>query len=180
MNVLVAYGSKYGATSEIAEKITEVLNTSGVNASVFPASHVDDVTPYDAVVLGSAVYAGHWTKEAVTFLEVHEKALSKRPVYFFSSGPTGEGDPIEKMHGWRFPEAQQAIADRIQPRDVTLFKGKIDLQTMNFGERLIVRAIGAPAGDFRDWDAITAWAQKIVTTLQPLQPPNTVAARLTV
>jgi menaquinone-dependent protoporphyrinogen oxidase len=179
MNVLVAYGSKYGATAEIAEEIAETLSALGVNASVFPASHVNDLTPYDAVVLGSAVYAGHWTKEAVTFLETFEKDMTKVPIWFFSSGPTGEGDPIEKMHGWRFPDAQQAIADRIQPRDVTLFKGKIDLQTMNFGERLIVRAIGAPAGDFRNWDAIAAWAAKIATVLSPVRQPHTVAARQT-
>jgi menaquinone-dependent protoporphyrinogen oxidase len=160
-------------------KKAEKLNALGVSASVFPASHVNDVTPYDAVVLGSAVYAGHWMKETVHFLEIFEKDMTKRPVWFFSSGPTGEGDPIEKMRGWRFPEAQQAIADRIQPRDVTLFHGKIDLQTMNFGERLVVRALGAPVGDFRDWSAIDDWAAKLATGLQPVRQPQTVAARQT-
>ncbi len=169
MNVLVAYGSKCGATAEIAEKIAEVLRETGNKASAIPASHISNLALYDAVVLGSAVYTGHWTKEAVTFLETHEKALAKRPVWFFSSGPTGTGNPIERMHGWRFPEAQQAIADRIRPRDITLFHGKLDLQNMHFAERLMVRALGAPIGDFRDWNTITAWAKNIATTLQPLE-----------
>jgi menaquinone-dependent protoporphyrinogen oxidase len=174
-HVLVAYGSKYGSTSEIAEKIAEDLRTASLQVSVLPASCVSDLTPFDAVVLGSAVYAGHWTKEAVSFLETHEKALAKRPVWFFSSGPTGTSDPVERMHGWRFPEAQQAIADRIQPQATVLFHGKIDLSTMNFGEKLIVRALGAPIGDFRDWNAITAFAHHIEANLQPLQPPKPVA-----
>lgn len=165
MNVLVAYGSKYGATAEIAEKIGLKLKASGLKTHVFPASHVKDLTPYDAVILGSAVYAGHWMPEAAHFLETHEQGLKKRLVWFFSSGPTGEGDPIEKLHGWRFPAAQQAIADRIQARDTMLFHGKIDLPSMHFGERLVVRAIGASVGDFRDWNKIADWTAKIATNL---------------
>jgi menaquinone-dependent protoporphyrinogen oxidase len=169
MNILVAYGSKYGATAEIAARIAEVLCGTGHQAKALPASHVTDLSPYDAVVLGSAVYAGHWTKEAVLFLENHEYALRERPVWFFSSGPTGEGNPVEKMDGWIFPHAQQEIANRIKPRDTVLFHGKIDLQSMHFGERLVIKALGAPVGDFRDWNMITQWAHDIATTLQPLE-----------
>ena len=167
MKVLVAYGSKYGATTEIAERIGTVLRETGFEVSVRSAELAGDVREFDAVILGSAVYAGHWIKEAVEFLETNQEALCTRPVWFFSSGPTGEGDPVERMHGWRFPEPQQAIADRIKPRQITLFHGKIDLNKMHFGERLIIRALGAPVGDFRDWNAITAWARNIATALQP-------------
>jgi menaquinone-dependent protoporphyrinogen oxidase len=176
MKVLVAYGSKYGATTEIAERIGTVLRETGLEVSVRPAESAGDVRGFDAVILGSAVYAGHWIKEAVEFLETNQEALSAHPVWFFSSGPTGNGDPVERMHGWRFPEPQQATADRIKPRGITLFHGKIDLNKMHFGERLIIRALGAPVGDFRDWNAITAWARGIATTLQP--QPVAAGARL--
>jgi menaquinone-dependent protoporphyrinogen oxidase len=168
-NVLVAYGSKSGSTAEIAEKIGEVLGARGLNVSVLPAAQVADLNAYNAVVLGSAVYAGHWMFEAVNFLETHEVPLSTRPVWLFSSGPTGQGDPVERLHGWRFPEAQLDIADRIRPQGMTLFHGKIDIDQLNFGEKLMIRAIGAPTGDFRDWDAITAWAEGIATVLLPLE-----------
>jgi menaquinone-dependent protoporphyrinogen oxidase len=168
-NVLVTYGSRSGSTAEIANKIAEVLRTKGENVTVLPVANVTDLEPYNAVVLGSAVYVGHWMKEAVEFLEKYENALSTRPVWMFSSGPTGPGDPVERMHGWRFPEAQQAIADRIKPRDTVLFHGKIDIHDLNFGEKLMIRALGAPTGDFRDWNAITAWAESIAQVLHPLE-----------
>ncbi|MCC6616104.1 MAG: flavodoxin domain-containing protein [Anaerolineae bacterium] len=164
--VLVAYASKYGATAEIAEHIGRTLRASGVTAEVKPAEQVDDVSAYAAVVLGSAVYAGQWRKEASAFLETNERALAERPVWLFSSGPTGDGNPSEIMHGWRFPEAQQPVADRIQPRDVVFFHGAIDMKKLSFPEKLLVRGIKAPVGDFRNWDSISAWANAMATALR--------------
>jgi menaquinone-dependent protoporphyrinogen oxidase len=168
--ILVAYTSKYGSTTEIAEKIGDVLRQSGLDVTVLPAAQVGDVLPFGAVVLGSGVYAGRWLKEAAAFLEENESALWERPVWLFSSGPTGEGDPVERMHGWRFPENLQPIADRIKPRDITFFGGKIDTDKLHLGDKLIVRAVKAPTGDFRDWRAIEAWANKIVEQLAMPQP----------
>lgn len=166
VQVLVAYATKYGATAEIAEKIGQVLRGAGLRADVLPADRVSDLTPYQAVVLGSAVYAGRWRKEAATFLEANEERLAERQVWLFSSGPTGEGDAVQLMKGWRFPEAQQPIADRIQPRDIALFHGLIDMKKLNLAEKLIIKALKAPVGDFRDWDAITSWAVAIADALK--------------
>ncbi len=126
--VLVAYATKYGATAEIAERIGQTLRTSGIEVDVAPADQAGDPAGYSAVVLGSAVYAGSWRKEAAAYLEANEAALAGRPTWLFSSGPTGEGDAVELMKGWRFPEALQPIADRIQPRDIAFFHGEIDTQ----------------------------------------------------
>ena len=96
-NILVTYASKYGATQEIAEKIGDVLRQAGLQADVLPVDGIRDLTPYQAVILGSAVYIGKWPKEAVAFLQTNEKILADRPVWLFSSGPTGEGDPVELL-----------------------------------------------------------------------------------
>lgn len=164
--ILIAYATKYGSTAGIARKIGDVLQAAGLIVDVQPADAVRDVTPYDAVILGSAVYAGQWRKEAVSLLEKQEQALAERPVWLFSSGPTGEGDPVEQMKGWTFPEAQRPIADRIQPRGIAFFHGDIDMDKLNFGEKLLVKGIRAPTGDFRDWEMITAWAQDVAEALK--------------
>jgi menaquinone-dependent protoporphyrinogen oxidase len=163
--VLVAYATKYGATAEIAEKVGQVLREAGLQADVVPAEQAGEPAGYDAVVLGSAVYAGQWRKPAAAFLEAQQSALAERPVWLFSSGPLGEGDPVELMNGWRFPEAQQPIANRIQPRDIAFFHGALNMKELNLGEKLIVKALKAPEGDFRDWDAIAAWAEGIAAAL---------------
>ncbi|HVO72318.1 MAG TPA: flavodoxin domain-containing protein [Aggregatilineaceae bacterium] len=164
-SILITYATKYGATAGIAEKIAEIVRGAGLEADVLPVEKVADLTLYDAVVLGSAVYMGQWRKEAADFLQANEALLAKRPVWLFSSGPTGEGDPSALMKGFRFPEAQQPIADRIRPRDIAFFHGVLDMQKLNLGEKVIIKGIKAPVGDFRDWNAITAWARGIAEAL---------------
>lgn len=164
--VLVTYASKYGATAEIAEKIGASLRGAGMQVDVMPVKKVRDVASYQAVVLGSAVYIGAWRKEAVKFLQLHEQTLAERPVWLFSSGPTGEGDPVTKLQGWRFPKELQPIINRIQPRDVAVFHGNVDINKANAIEKWMIKQVKSPLGDFRDWNAITAWAEGIAQALQ--------------
>ena len=164
--ILVTYASQYGATREIAEKIGQGLRQAGLSADVLPVNSVRDLTPYVAVILGSAVYVGKWQKEAERFLQANAAALATRPVWLFSSGPTGEGDPVALLDGWRLPAALQPVADRIRPRDVAVFHGCINPDKVNFIERTAVKALKKPFGDFRDWGAIAAWTNTITGALQ--------------
>ena len=164
--VLVAFATKYGATAEIAEKIGQVLRQVGLSVDVLPVDSISDLPPYEAVVLGSAIYIGQWRKDAVKFLKANEKVLAERQVWLFSSGPAGEGDPVEILNGWRIPKAQQQIVERIQPRDIALFHGNVDIKKLNPIEKWMLNNVKSPVGDFRDWDKITAWATEIANTLK--------------
>jgi menaquinone-dependent protoporphyrinogen oxidase len=159
--VLVAYGSKYGATAEIAERIGQVLRQAELRADILPADRIGDLSAYQAVVLGSAVYIGRWRKEAVKFMKANEEVLAGKAVWLFSSGPTGEGDPAELLQGWRFPGSLQPSIDRIQPRDIAVFHGAVNLDQLNRLEKWMLKNVKSPVGDFRDWEAITAWAEAI-------------------
>jgi menaquinone-dependent protoporphyrinogen oxidase len=164
--VLVAYASKYGATAQIAEKIVLRLVKNKLAAEVLDVKEVNGLNEYKALVLGSGVYAGMWLKEAAEFLKTRESELAKMPVWFFSDGPTGTGDPQQLMKGWRFPENLKPIADRVKPRDIIFFHGVIDMSRLKFAEKLIIRALKAPLGDFRDWDSIHDWADGIAKALK--------------
>jgi menaquinone-dependent protoporphyrinogen oxidase len=169
-HVLVAYATKYGATAEIAEKIGQVLRDAGLAADVLAAERVDDLSPYTAVVVGSAVYIGQWRKGAAKFLQAHEAALAHKPTWIFSSGPTGEGDPPALTQGWRLPGKLQPIVDRIAPRDIVVFHGAAQVDKMSFIEKWMLKNVKAPAGDFRDWEAITSWAAGIAAALKEAGP----------
>ena len=164
--VLVAYATKYGATAEIAEKIGQVLSEAGLSTEVIPADRARDPGSYKAVVLGSAVYIGRWRKEAVRFLQRYEAELAGKPVWLFSSGPAGQGDPVKLTQGWIFPEALRPITDRIQTRDITLFHGVGDRKKLNWLEKRMMKMVGSPTGDFRDWEAIGSWASGIADAVK--------------
>ena len=164
--VLVAYASKYGSTQGIAEAIGRSLREEGLEADVVRCKDVKDLAPYTAVVLGSAVYVGRWRREAADFLRQAEPQLARVPVWLFSSGPTGEGEAEELMHGWHFPSALQNVADRIGPRDVAVFHGALDRSRLNPFDAFIVRNVKAPIGDFRDLDVVAGWAKGIAAELR--------------
>ena len=58
MPLLVAYGSKHGSTQEVAEAIAKRLTKKGFEVELRRAAEVADLTPYDGVVLGGALYFG--------------------------------------------------------------------------------------------------------------------------
>lgn len=166
--VLVAYGSKHGATAQIAEKIGAVLRSAGLSADVVPAEAVSDLTPYGAFVIGSAVYIGRWRKGPSRLLEHNLPRLVGTPVWLFSSGPLGDGDPLALTDGWRFPVKLKPIIDRISPRGIAVFHGAVDPGKLTMVERWLLQNTDSPVGDFRDWGAIASWANGIAATLRGL------------
>jgi menaquinone-dependent protoporphyrinogen oxidase len=172
MKVLVAYASKHGATKGIAERIAETLAAAGHETEVRPARAADDLTGYDAFVIGSAAYLGHWQKEATELVRRNRAVLADRPVWLFSSGPLGTEPTDEQGHDLREVSEPKEIAEfmqAIEPRDHQVFFGVLDPATLGLRDRLI-RAMPAgrgllPEGDFRDWQEIGAWAGAIAREL---------------
>lgn len=161
MNVLVAYATKHHSTAEIAEVIGEVLSKASADVDVMPVESVHNLDHYDAVVLGSAVYMGQWQPSAAEFLKKHERELADKQVWLFSSGPTAEGHPKALSNGWAFPEPLREIADRINPRDIALFHGRLNPDQLTPLQRFIVKVVRAHPGDYRDWNMIRGWASGI-------------------
>ena len=161
VRVLVTYASKYGATTEIAERIGQVISESGLSTDVLSVEKVNNLAHYKVVVLGSAVYMGRWRREAARFLKTNEKVLGEQMVWLFSSGPMDKGDPLELVEGLYLPKGLQPVAERIGPKDIVVFHGVAVLEKMNFFDRWIMKKVKAPAGDFRDWESIVSWAKGI-------------------
>ena len=168
MRVLVTAASKYGSTAGIAEAIGRRLEEHEVYVDVVPVQEVDDISGYDAVVLGSGVYAGRWLKAARRFVDEHESEFEVTPTWLFSSGPIGnppkpEGDASMKV---------DAIVRRTVARDHRIFAGKLDRERLTFPDRAIVTAVRSPEGDFRDWPAVAAWADEIARALVLEEHPS--------
>ena len=161
MSVLVAYASKHGSTAEIASAIADRLRERGVDADARSVEQIDDAGEPRAVVLGSALYAGSWKKEAVEFAHRHATRIADRPVWLFSSGPLGDHVEDEEEQ----PRQLAELTELLRPIEHRIFAGALDRDALGFAERMIVKAVKAPDGDFRDWSAIRAWADEIASTL---------------
>jgi menaquinone-dependent protoporphyrinogen oxidase len=161
--VLVAYGTKYGSTAEIAEAIGKALSAAGLEADVKRARDVRSLDPYRAVVLGSAVYAGRWRRDAMRLLRRPE--LRGREVWLFSSGPVGEdtGDPAARERFTK-PKRVQEFATSIGVREPVVFGGRVDVDA-GFIRKKMARNTPPELRDRRDWNEIEAWGRSIAAAV---------------
>ncbi|MFI5696451.1 flavodoxin domain-containing protein [Kribbella sp. NPDC051586] len=162
VKVLVAYATKMGSTASIAAAIGSELRDAGCEVDVHELGAVQAVSPYDAVVLGSAIYRRRWLPEAVRFLRRHERQLSARPLWLFHSGPLGAARNqdqtvpsdvarLVRLIGAAAPV--KTLAGELQADAVTHHR---DL------ERLV--------GDSRNWQEIRAWSREIAAALLTSSP----------
>ena len=160
MRVLVSTASKHGATGEIGARIGSVLGERGHEVDVRCPSEVQTVERYDVIVLGSAVYAGHWQKEARELARREGELLSHRPVWLFSSGPVGDPPQPEEL-----PTDGEEIRAAVGALEHHLFTGRIDKAALSLPERAVVRALHVAEGDYRDWDDVELWAATIAESI---------------
>ena len=175
MKVLVVHASRYGSTQGIAERIGETLRRRELEVTVKPVRYADDPDGYDAVVIGSAAYYFHWLKKALEFVRRHRETLAKRPVWLFSSGPLGTkaiDDQGRDVLTVTEPKDIVELRDAIRPRGHQVFFGALNPKKLGFLHRLMFNLPANrdrklfPDGDFRDWNAIDAWAGKIAEELK--------------
>ena len=166
--VLVAYATKLGSNAEIAEAIAAELRAAGTQAEAHPVRDIADLDAWDAVVLGSAIYAAHWRRDARRFVVRLRDALAARPLWLWSSGPLDER------------LAQAGLPISAHAAEVTQGLGVLDHRT--FGGCLAEDApidpqvlTTHPIGDFRDWDAIRDYARQIGAALSTMTFADPVA-----
>ena len=160
MKVLVTAASRHGATTEVAASIGGVLTAAGHEVQVMHPLEVRGLDGFDAAIIGSAVYMGRWMEPARDLVEREKVALTRVPVWLFSSGPVGDPPTPadESLDG-------AALAELVGAREHVTFAGQIERRRLGFGEKAIMAAVRAPEGDFRDWDAIEGWARGIAAAL---------------
>jgi len=179
MKVLVAYASKHGSTKGIADFIGEKLRERGLEVDVLEVSQVQKLEAYGAFVLGSAVYLGHWMKEAKQFASGNKTVLSTRPVWLFSSGPTGKEVKDAKGKDLLDPSVSGPfelgdLKEGLQVRGHRIFFGALDGNKIGFFYRQLRKSEtirkAMQEGDFRDWKEIEAWSIEITRSLEETPP----------
>jgi menaquinone-dependent protoporphyrinogen oxidase len=184
--ILVAYATVSGSTTEVAEAIGETLGQEGTQVDVRPIKDVDDISDYEAVVVGGPMIMG-WHRDAKRFLKKYQGALSQMPVAYFMTAlnltrisqesvnevpiycdprlPRAPQNPHKLSFKENYATPSRYLdpvlkkAPKVKPVSVGFFGGKLDYSRLNILHMLFVMLIiQAQPGDHRDWEAIDAWA----------------------
>jgi|SRR5581483_5619780 len=171
MHILTAYASRYGSTREIAEAIARRLRAAGHAIDMRSAGEVAAVGAYDVVVLGSAIYDGAWITEAAELARRNIDALAARPVWLFSVGAISSEQrwPLGAL-AKQEPKEIAAFLDAIHPRDYHVFAGAVERDRLSFAGRLFFKLLKGRYGDYRNWQEIAAWAERIACQLAAGEP----------
>jgi menaquinone-dependent protoporphyrinogen oxidase len=158
--ILVAYASKAGSVADVAIRIGETLASKNLCVDVKPAAEVTDLTPYSTVVLGSAIRGGQLLPDAMNLIKNNQAALKQKTFNAFIVCLTLKDDTEENRK--TVSAYLDPVRTLVQPASEGMFAGAIFPKKLNLVERLIMKAMKAPEGDYRNWDQISAWADKIV------------------
>ena len=168
--ILVAYASRTGATKEIAEAIGKSLADGGADVDIRSMTEIKDLSPYSAVVAGSAIRGSKWLPEAMEFMRLHQADLKKKPFAAFMVCIT-----LAMKNGENYRQGirdwMSSVRSMVRPVSEGYFAGRLDFSKMPFSfDTLKMRfsvAIGVfPRDDRRDWAVIQKWAESLPPLLR--------------
>lgn len=165
--VLVVYCTRSGSTAEVAQAIGKTTKEAGLTVRVKSIAEVESIPASAAVILGTALYIGHFPKEFHQFVARFETELAKVRPWIFVLGPTEK----ERKH---FAAAEEQARKELgkhpslRPADMRILGGKFDPArlVLPFPMSLIMKVPAnpmrkLPASDIRDWEWIHRWAEAI-------------------
>ena len=152
--ILVAYATKHGSTTEVADALARQLRDQGYGVGLRPAADVRTLDGYSGVVLGGAIYTGRWHRDAVSFVKRHRSRLVTTPFAVFAMGPRTLAAADVAASRAQLDKALVAVPD-VEPYAVAIFGGVIDPTKLRFAFKRM------PASDARDWATITAFGEEV-------------------
>jgi menaquinone-dependent protoporphyrinogen oxidase len=170
---LVAYGTRYGSTREVAETVASTLQEQGLDTDVKTAREVRSLEGYDAVMLGTPLYMGALHKDVRALLESSREALERTPFALFALGPIKADDGVDDSRE-QFVKALAKLP-LLTPASTAVFVGAYDPARLGFKDKMIAALPASPlhgevAHDERDWEAVKAWARELPGQLTVVTP----------
>ncbi len=180
MKVLLAYGTRSGATESTAEEIAKILRQDDFDVTVVNAKKekIKDISGYELIIVGTGIQMGRWTGEIEDFVKRFEKQLPEKKLALFVS--TGkmmserEGKAEEVAKTRKIDIDDKVAKFQLQPIAIGFFGGVLNFNKMNF---ITKRAFGGfikqqmgtdgfketelGVYDMRDWDEIRSWAKEL-------------------
>ncbi len=168
---LLVYSTVDGHTQTIISHISKVLEAEGheVAAKSLDRDPIDDVTPYDRVIVGASIRYGKHRPNVSDWINSHATQLAERPGAFFSVNLVARKPGRDRLETNNYAKKfLKAIA--WQPDRVAIFAGKLNYPIYTFWDRQVIRLImwmtKGPTNsdavvDYTDWDKVETFTRDV-------------------
>ncbi len=167
--ILVAYGTVHGSTAEIAARIGARLSDAGFDTDVLHANLGIDVAKYDAIVVGSPMYAGTWVSDPAIMLVGNRDRVEHLPIALFSVGmiDVKHAGQLQQEHDAWIEKAFVGEGMHLNVVSSGVFNGAFWRSNLPWWMRFIDAVMRVtPQGDHRQWDVIESWADETSNALR--------------
>lgn len=184
--VLILYGTRFGGTEGISERIAKILGEQEVDVLVVdlknPPSSDEYLSfeNYDGILIGTSIKIGQWTKDVKNFASKNKDALNSfggKLGFFASSGYAAVPEHYEKVK----VDYTKGALNKLGVNKVDLydaFGGLMDLSKtsrMGWLDKKILTMVGKQSGleadsdkeitDLRDWNQIEKFTKDFLDLL---------------
>jgi menaquinone-dependent protoporphyrinogen oxidase len=177
--VLIAYGTRYGCTKGIAEKISEVLEKKGYPTKLLDLDELKkrkwpDPNEFRGVVIGTSIKATMWKRKVNHFLKNNRERLNSEEIKFafFTCGAQAivEPEKSREMIAEKLREKYELEADLydgfagILDFSVNSNVGKTGQFALKAASEEMIKDFDLEIdmegrNDFRDWEKIEKFAE---------------------
>ncbi len=178
LKVLIAYGTRYGATAETSKEIAKILREDGFDTKIvnLKEEKIKDISEYDLIIVGSGMGNCRYASEAEDFLKNFRKEFEGKKLALFVSTmitffeKEGKIDDVAKTR--KIALEGKVAKYSLKPIASGYFGGIIDYNKMGFISRkgmeffkpqLEKHGFKVALGiyDLRNWDEIRNWAKEL-------------------
>ncbi len=177
-NIFIGFSTWSGATHEVADAIAKQLSNTGFHASVFDLKKANDLSNYDAFILGTSIHASHPNGSFLRFIKNNQSLLSTKPTALFVvCANLFQDTPENREETLNWLKDSMKNIPEIPILDIGLFGGATltegpDYKKLNPFAKMIIKSMKKTIleklgnVDFRDWEKIQKWTDEIVKKLK--------------
>jgi len=181
--VLIVYGTRYGSTEEVSNKIVNTLKEKAIDTSVINfkdliTENQPNLEDYDGIIIGSGIKVGQWTKETKKFVENNLEFFKNSNVIlgvFVSSGLASNPEKIVELKKEYIENVLNQYGIVADLYDV--FGGVLDLSkdsNIGFLGKKMIKMVSKDdprikpnqRNDLRDWNQIKKFTENYANLLK--------------
>lgn len=179
MKVLIVYGTRFGATKGIAERMTEWLHDNNIDSDIINVRKDPwpELSHYRGLIVGSGIKIGQWTKEIKNFIKKKKEeinAFGGPKVFFVSSGYAAIPERYQEIKEEYCKKALDGLGVMVDNYEA--FGGVMDVSPdspVGWLNKRILKIAGKespkfdPKGvnDYRDWNKIEEFTKEFIQTI---------------